>query len=79
MFPDWKGNLFISGLAGEQVHRVSFAQDPPDTNGPASGETRETLFDFGARVRDVREGPDGLLYFVTDEEAGRLLRIEPAD
>jgi len=79
VFPDWKGDLFISGLAGEQVHRVSFAQDPPDTSGPASGETRETLFDFGARVRDVREGPDGLLYFVTDEEAGRLLRIEPAD
>lgn len=36
-------------------------------------------FDLGARVRDVREGPDGLLYFVTDEEVGRLMRIEPAD
>ncbi|MCH7777012.1 MAG: PQQ-dependent sugar dehydrogenase [Gemmatimonadetes bacterium] len=44
-----------------------------------SGETRETLFALGAQVRDVREGPDGLLYFVTNEENGRLMRIEPAE
>ena len=79
VFPGWRGDLFISGLAGEQVHRVSFAQDPPDTSAPASGETRETLFTLGAQVRDVRERPDGLLYFVTNEENGRLMRIEPAE
>lgn len=79
VFPEWRGDLFISGLNGEQVHRVSFEQDPPDTSAPASGETRETLFALGAQVRDVREGPDGLLYFVTNEENGRLMRIEPAE
>jgi aldose sugar dehydrogenase len=78
MFPTWKGNLFIGGLAGRQVQRIAFTQDPPDTNPPASGEIREPLFDIGARVRDVKEGRDGFIYFVTDEEAGRLFRIEPA-
>ena len=79
VFPEWRGDLFISGLNGEQVHRVSFEQDPPDTSAPASGETRESLFALGAEVRDVREGPDGLLYLVTNEENGRLMRIEPAE
>jgi aldose sugar dehydrogenase len=78
VFPLWKGNLLIGGLAGRQVQRVAFPQDPPDTKPPASGETREPLFDIGARVRDVKGGPDGMIYFVTDEEAGRLFRIEPA-
>ena len=78
VFPKWKGNLLIGGLAGQQVQRVAFTQNPPDTNPPASGETREPLFDTGARVRDVKEGPDGLIYYVTDEEAGKLVRIEPA-
>jgi glucose/arabinose dehydrogenase len=79
VFPEWKGDLFISGLGGQQVQRISFPTDPPDTTAPASGETREPLFDIGTRVRDVREGPDGLFYFVTDESEGRLMRIERAE
>ena len=55
-FPEWKGDLFVSGLAGQQVQRITFAADPPDTSGPASGEIREPLFDIGTRVRDAREG-----------------------
>jgi aldose sugar dehydrogenase len=78
VFSKWKGNLFIGGLGGKQVQRIAFTQDPPDTRPSASNETREPLFDIGARVRDVKEGPDGLIYFVTDEEAGRLFRIELA-
>lgn len=78
VFSKWKGNLFIGGLAGKQVQRVAFTQNPPDTNPPASMETREPLFDIGTRVRDVKEGPDGLIYFVTDEEKARLFRIELA-
>jgi aldose sugar dehydrogenase len=77
VFPKWKGNLFIGGLAGQQVQRIAFAQDPPNTTPPATGETREPLFNIGARVRDTKEGPDGLIYFVTDEEKARLFRIEP--
>jgi glucose/arabinose dehydrogenase len=78
VFPEWKGDLFVSGLAGQQVQRITFTEDPPDTSAPASGEIREPLFDIGARVRDAREGTDGLIYFITDEAEGRLMRIEPA-
>lgn len=78
VFPKWKGNLLVGGYGSSGVHRVKFAQEPPDVSAPAKGEKREQLFDIGARVRDVKEGPDGLIYFVTDEEAGRLLRIELA-
>jgi glucose/arabinose dehydrogenase len=37
------------------------------------------LRELHQRIRDVRQGPDGLLYLLTDEDAGALLRIEPAD
>jgi glucose/arabinose dehydrogenase len=49
-----------------------------DTNRPASSETREPPFDIGTRVRDVKGGADGMIYFVTDEEAGHRFRVEPA-
>jgi len=77
-FPKWKNNLFIGGLAAKGVERVAFAQDPPNTTPPAANEARELLFDIGRRVRDVKEGPDGMIYFITDEEQAQLFRIEPA-
>jgi len=65
-FPQWKGDAFIGALAGTAVWRVKL-----------QGNTeagRESLFaDLGGRVRDIVEGPDGYLYFVT--EAGKLLQI----
>ena len=78
-FPEWKGDLFVSGLAGQQLQRVSLSpRTLPTPVAPASGEIREPLFDIETRVRDAREGPDGLIYFVTDEAEGHLMRIEPA-
>jgi glucose/arabinose dehydrogenase len=70
-FPAWKGNFFVGGLSGLHVQRVAF-----NDRGPVG---RETL--IGAlrlRVRDVRQGPDGLLYVATDGDPSGLLRIEPA-
>lgn len=72
-FPKWKGNLFLGTLNNEQIHRVVLGKD--------GAEIREDLFTvMGLQVRDVRQGPDGLIYFTSFEEAGpgRLLRIEPA-
>jgi glucose/arabinose dehydrogenase len=70
-FPKWKGNLFVGGLSTQQVHRVVFTKTGP--------RLLESLFtQLGQRVRDVRQGPDGLLYFTTDEPAGHVMRIEPA-
>jgi glucose/arabinose dehydrogenase len=68
-FPQWRGSLFSGGLAGTDVRRLIL-----DKDGKVVGQER---LDIGRRVRDVRQGPDGHLYLLTDEENGRLLRIEP--
>jgi glucose/arabinose dehydrogenase len=67
----WKGNLFVGGLSGLQLHRVVFSEGGP--------QGRETLLgDLKLRIRDVRQGPDGFLYVATDASpAGAVLRIEP--
>lgn len=69
-FPEWKGNIFSGGLKGEQVRRIILDGET------VIGEEKLTI---GSRVRDVREGPDGYLYVLTDQENGRLIRIIPAD
>lgn len=69
-FPEWKGDLFAGGLVLRQVRRVMFE------DGKVVGD--QTL-QFDKRIRDVRQGPDGYLYVLTDERNGQLLRIEPAD
>jgi aldose sugar dehydrogenase len=66
--PDWRGSLFSGGLAAEDIRRVML-----DADGKVTGQERLTI---GHRVRDVKQGPDGYLYAITDEENGRLLRIE---
>ena len=70
-FPEWQGDLFVSGTRTQSSLRIDF-----DDEGPAG--TREFLFtDWGQRVRDVRQGPDGLIYLTTDDPDGKILRIEP--
>ncbi|QOY95082.1 PQQ-dependent sugar dehydrogenase [Massilia sp. UMI-21] len=68
-FPAWRGSLFSGGLATEDIRRVAF-----DAQGRVAAQER---LDIGKRVRDVRQGPDGHLYAITDEKRGRLLRIVP--
>lgn len=70
-FPGWKGDIFVGGLAGQQLARLDM-----------DGETvlgEETLLQ-GSRVRDVREGPDGYIYLATENRNGvsPILRLEPA-
>ncbi|PYS53827.1 MAG: hypothetical protein DMG13_10910 [Acidobacteria bacterium] len=79
-FPKWKGNLLVGGLSTQQVHRVAFTRDRPDLSAPLFTQIREALLtQIGGRVRDLRQGPDGLIYFVTyDERSGSVMRIEPA-
>lgn len=68
-FPAWCGSLFSGGLATEDIRRVAF-----DAQGKVAKQER---LDIGKRVRDVRQGPDGQLYAITDEPKGSLLRIVP--
>jgi glucose/arabinose dehydrogenase len=71
LFPQWKGSAFIAALSGKGLIRVA-------VNG-ASARKAE-MWDFGTRLRDVAEGPDGALYVLEDGEhgsPGRLLRLTP--
>ena len=69
-FPDWQGDLFVGALVDQEVRRISIE------SGKVVGE--EPVFsEIGARIRDVRTGPDGFLYILTDSESGKLLRVVP--
>jgi aldose sugar dehydrogenase len=68
-FPQWKGDLFSGSLMSQDIRRVDL-----DEAGKIKGETALRI---GQRVRDVRQGPDGFLYVLTDERTGRLLRFVP--
>ncbi|SDT87773.1 PQQ-dependent sugar dehydrogenase [Halopseudomonas salegens] len=70
LFPEWQGSLMVSALAGQHVRRVEFAG--------TEVVTEENLFgELNARFRDVRTGPDGALYLLTDSPQGQLLRVTP--
>ena len=73
-FPDWKGNIFVGGLVGTQLQRIVLSP----TNGLPI-RRQSLLTELKQRIREVRQSPDGLLYLLTDEENGALLRIEPVD
>jgi glucose/arabinose dehydrogenase len=71
-FPQWKGHIFVGGLAGLALHRLAFNE-----KGGLLG--REALLtEMAQRVRDVRQGPDGHIYVASDGTPGGILRIEPA-
>ncbi|HBX54141.1 MAG TPA: glucose dehydrogenase, partial [Pseudomonas sp.] len=72
LFPDWHGDLFAATLAERSVRRIR-VQD-----GKLAGQ--EVLFEeLEERIRDVRSGPDGALYLLTDNAEGRLLRVLPTE
>jgi glucose/arabinose dehydrogenase len=72
-FPEWKGSLFVAGLIAQQLQRIVLNEKGEPTR------RLPMLAELGQRLREVRQGPDGLLYVLTDETAGALLRIEPLD
>jgi glucose/arabinose dehydrogenase len=66
----WKGNLFVGSLKFGYLDRIELK------NGKVVAE-HKLLEDGRARIRDVKQGPDGLLYVLTDESNGKLLRLRP--
>jgi glucose/arabinose dehydrogenase len=70
-FPEWKGNAFVGALAGRLVARL-------ELDGTKVVREERMLGELGERIRDVRQGPDGALYLLTDARNGRILRLEPA-
>ena len=69
-YPGWKGSLFVGSMQPGALVRLALE------NGRVKTEERY-LGSLGDRIRDVQQGPDGLLYLITDEEDGRILRVVP--
>jgi len=69
--PGWKNSIFIGGLSGLQVVRLEISDER------VVGEEK-LLRDRCSRFRDVRQGPDGLIYLITDDANGQILRLAPA-
>ncbi len=67
-FPAWRDNLFVGALAGQHLARLILRGEE------VIGEEK-LLTDLGERIRDVRMGPDGALYVLTDHPQGRILRV----
>jgi glucose/arabinose dehydrogenase len=70
-FPKWKGNLFVGALKFQMLVRLQLDGER------VIGEERLLQGALG-RIRDVRQGPDGFLYLLTDSDKGRIVRLEPA-
>jgi glucose/arabinose dehydrogenase len=70
-FPAWRGSLFVGALASKLVSRLTL------DGHKVTGEER-MLQGLGERIRDVRQGPDGFVYLLTDASNGRILRLKPA-
>jgi glucose/arabinose dehydrogenase len=68
-FPDWTGDVFAGGLKSQDIRRLEL-----DMAGKVIGQYALRI---GQRVRDIRQGPDGMLYVLTDESHGSLIRLEP--
>jgi glucose/arabinose dehydrogenase len=71
LFPKWTGSLFTGALAGKMLVRLQL-------NGNAVTGEERLLQNLNERIRDVRQGPDGALWLLTDSSAGRILRVSPA-
>jgi glucose/arabinose dehydrogenase len=70
LIPKWKGSLFVGALAGQMLVRLTLEGEK------VTGEER-LLQGIRERIRDVRQGPDGALYLLTDASNGRILRVAP--
>ncbi len=68
-FPAWRGSILAGGLATQDIRRVALGAD--------GKVAQHESIRIGQRVRDVRQGPDGMVYVLTDEIHGRVFRLEP--
>lgn len=70
LYPDWQGSLLVGALRGRHLARLTL-------DGTSVTGEEKLLSGLGERIRDVRQGPDGLIYVLTDSDDGRLLRLVP--
>ena len=70
-FPAWRGSVLVGALSGKLLARL-------ETSGGKVTAEERMLQGLGERIRDVRQGPDGFVYLLTDSANGRILRVRPA-
>ncbi|HUF57601.1 MAG TPA: PQQ-dependent sugar dehydrogenase [Thermohalobaculum sp.] len=68
LFPEWKGDLLIGGLSSQALIRLEI---------DGQTVTGEERIEFGTRIREVAQGPDGAVYLLTDQPDGEVLRLTP--
>lgn len=78
-FPGWKGNLFVGALMVGRIERTGRIERIVLNEDGEEIARESILAELRQRIRDIRQGPDGLIYILTDEEDGALLRLEPVD
>jgi glucose/arabinose dehydrogenase len=77
-FPAWKGNVFVGAMRVGQILGTGHLQRIVFNAKMEEIRRESVLTELRQRIREVRQGPDGLLYLLTDEDPGAVLRIEPA-
>ena len=69
-FPQWQGDLFVGALLDQEVRKLEIE------SGRVVSEA-SIFTEIGARIRDIRVGPDDFLYILTDSDSGKVLRVVP--
>jgi glucose/arabinose dehydrogenase len=77
-FPQWKGNAFIGAMVEGRTSGTGHVRRLTFNEKGESIQREPILAELRQRIRDVRQGPDGFVYVLTDEDAGAVLRVEPA-
>jgi glucose/arabinose dehydrogenase len=78
-FPSWKGNAFVGSMFAGRTRGTGHLQRIVINEAGRPINREPMLTELRQRIRDVRQGPDGFLYLLTDEDAGMVLRIEPGN
>jgi glucose/arabinose dehydrogenase len=78
-FPNWKNNVFVGAMRTGEIDRTGHIERVVFNEKWEEIRRESFLTEMRQRIRDVRQGPDGFLYVLTDEDQGALLRIEPAE
>jgi glucose/arabinose dehydrogenase len=77
-FPAWKGNVFVGAMREGEIPGTGHLQRIVFNEKTEEMRRESMLRELRQRIREVRQGPDELLYLLTDDDDGALLRIEPA-
>lgn len=79
VFPEWQGNLFVGSMMQGRIPGTGHLERIVLNDAGEEVARESLLVEQRQRIRDIRQGPDGLLYVLTEENNGALLRLEPAE